>query len=216
MDGLPPSPPAEVRPASPAPADTLPPAPPTYGYAATDVRARTPREIELCDRAGSVDWLYVGGSVALTVGAAFLDADTKYEGSPAGRMIGPLAFGTTFGFTFGGGYLSLPQCSRDWINGGTPEGERRTHWPLTIAIALLAGAVAPVVQEAVNGTDGTYWSDGERASRVIVTGLTAFGGAFLPYLLPPRTWRAARELENLRLRYDTGSRAPILGYGFAF
>ncbi len=207
MDGLPPSPPAEVRPAPP---------PPTYVYAATDVRARTAREIELCDRAGSVDWLYIGGAVALNVGAGFLDAPVLKEHPLGTRMLGPIAVGTTFGFAVGGSFLALPQCSRDWINSGTPEGERRTHWPLAISLALLAGAVAPVLQAVEVGGDGTYWTDVERSSRVVLTGLTAFGGAFLPYLLPPRTWRAAKELEKLRFRYDTGLRAPIVGYGFAF
>ena len=205
MDGLPPSPPAEVR-----------PAPATYVYAATDVRARTEREIELCDRAGSVDWLYISGALALNVGAGFLDGPGLKEHPLGTRMLGPLAVGSTFGFAVGGIFLALPQCSRDWVNGGTPEGERRAHWPLAISLALLAGAVAPVVQAVEIGGDGTYWSDAERSSRVIVTGLTAFGAAFLPYLLPPSTWRAAKELENLRLRYDTGLRAPVIGYGFAF
>jgi hypothetical protein len=205
MDGLPPSPPAEVR-----------PAPATYVYAATDVRARTEREIELCDRAGSVDWLYISGALALNVGAGFLDAPVLKERSPGLRMLGPVAVGTTFGFAVGGTFLALPQCSRDWINGGTPEGERRTHWPLAISLALLAGAVAPVLQAVEIGGDNSGWSDVERSSRVVLTGVTAFGAAFLPYLLPPRTWRAAKELENLRFRYDTGLRAPVVGYGFTF
>ena len=155
--------------------------------------------------------------LALNVGAAFVDGPLLKEADGvAHRMLGPLAVGTTFGIFVSGSYLSFPRCSRDWVNGGTPEGERRSPWPIAFSLALLAGAVAPVFQAVEIGGDPNGWGDSERAGRVIVTGLAGFGGAFLPYLFPPRTYRAAKELENLHFRYDTGTRAPILGYGFAF
>jgi hypothetical protein len=202
MDGLPPSPPAEVRPA--------------YGYAATDIRPRDAQERDLCAKAGSFDWLYVGGALVLNVAAGWEDPKIANNTHMAVRMLGPAMVGTTFGFFTGGTYLALPKCSPDWIETGMPEGQVRTHWQLAISLALLAGAVAPVVQAVEIGGDADTWGDAERSTRVIVSGVTAFGAALLPYLLPPRNWRAARELENLRLRYDTGLRAPVIGYAFTF
>lgn len=51
----------------------------------------------------------------------------------------------------------------------------------------------------------------ERQARLIVAGVAGFGGALLPYLLPPKTWRAARKLEQLRIGADTAGFS--VGYG---
>jgi hypothetical protein len=50
---------------------------------------------------------------------------------------------------------------------------------------------------------------------IVAAGLAGFGGALLPYLLPPRTWRASRELMRLRLATTTAG-GPLLGYSFEF
>jgi hypothetical protein len=46
---------------------------------------------------------------------------------------------------------------------------------------------------------------------IVVAGVAGVAGAFLPYLLPPRTWAAARELEHLRVEVD-GRGDPFLGF----
>jgi hypothetical protein len=49
----------------------------------------------------------------------------------------------------------------------------------------------------------------------VVTAIIAgFGGAFLPYFVPPRTWAAARELDRIRFGAQTGG--AYLGYAVAF
>jgi hypothetical protein len=46
---------------------------------------------------------------------------------------------------------------------------------------------------------------------LVVAGVAGFAGALLPYLIPPRTWAAARELERLRFEVD-GRGNPFVGY----
>ena len=50
-----------------------PPPPPPYVYAASDSRPRQAREIELCSRASSTDWVYLAGLGAGVVGTIALD-----------------------------------------------------------------------------------------------------------------------------------------------
>ena len=50
---------------------------------------------------------------------------------------------------------------------------------------------------------------------VVTAGLAGFAGALIPYLLPPTTWSAARELEHIRAGTD-GTSALSLGYTLAF
>jgi hypothetical protein len=48
----------------------------------------------------------------------------------------------------------------------------------------------------------------------VAAGLAGFGGALLPYLLPPRTFTAARELDRVRFGYD--GRNAFASYTVAF
>ena len=43
----------------------------------------------------------------------------------------------------------------------------------------------------------------ERRFRVLGGVAGGFTGALLPYVLPPKTWRAAKELEHIRAGADT-------------
>ncbi len=42
------------------------------------------------------------------------------------------------------------------------------------------------------------------------------GGALLPYLLPPQTWRAAKELEHLRARPTEDGRGAFVSWSVRF
>ena len=59
-------------PASTTRARAAPPDRPAYVYAATDYRPRQPREIALCEKASSFDWLYTGTMAAGLVGSEYL------------------------------------------------------------------------------------------------------------------------------------------------
>src|SRR5206468_430596 len=121
--------------------DAIPP----IVYAANDQRPRGAREEDLCERASTTDWLYMGVSAAAFVGSMYVDtAYFKFREQPGVRTIGPGLVGLTWGFTLGGGYL----------------------------------------------------------------------GALLPYLLPPKTWRNAKELE--RLRVEAGKTATLVTYTVRF
>jgi hypothetical protein len=50
---------------------------------------------------------------------------------------------------------------------------------------------------------------------VVVAGIAGFAGALLPYLAPPRTWRAARELHRIRFGAD-GRGQAFLSYSAPF
>jgi hypothetical protein len=49
---------------------------------------------------------------------------------------------------------------------------------------------------------------------LVTAGLAGLGGALLPYLIPPRTWAAAQELD--RLRFETDGRGAVVRYSLAF
>ena len=125
MDAAPPSPAAN------------PPPPPAYVAAATDERPRGPREIELCEKASTPDWLYFGSGILLTAAAITLDGNVKYAKGEGVRDLGPSSVGLTWGFTLGGGYLSIPKCSPDWVGSAPPEGDvrRGRTWPIAVAFA---------------------------------------------------------------------------------
>ena len=99
-------------------------------------------------------------------------------------------------------------------------------WPLALSLALLAGATAPIVNGiAIGSCYGTAelcqgglpanWTTFEREMHVVTAGVAGFGGALLPYLLPPSTWSAARELERLRFGAD-GRGNVFVGYTVPF
>jgi hypothetical protein len=167
-----------------------------------DLYPRTERERQLCDEASHTDWLYLGALVLLDAGSiAFASNGTvKYDDSYVLRYGAPTAVGLTWGATVGGFWLALPKCSPSWVGEPPPEGGVREVWPLALSFALLAGATAPIVNGiAIGSTLPATWSDEERAAHVIVAGVAGFVGALVPYLVPPRTWSAARELERVRL-----------------
>lgn len=207
-----------------------PPPPPAYVYAPGDVSPRTAREAELCDKASRPDWLYLGGLLALDVGA-FWGGTTdafKYADSIAVRLAGPAMVGLAWGATVGGVWLALPKCDPRWVSAPAREGDVHANWPVALSLALLAGASAPIVnaiglgncanppagQQCQEGLPG-LWDTPERELHVIVAGLAGFGGALLPYLLPPRTWSSSREIEHLRFGADARGNVTI-GYAATF
>jgi hypothetical protein len=200
-------------PPSPPPSHVEAPAP--YVYAATDERPRTPREKELCKTAGTFDWLYWGTTVALATGAVLLDQFVLQSApNAAERLTGPALIGLTWGGVLGGGYLALPKCEPGLVRSPNPDGDAHPAWPAAIAIALLAGATAPLLVGIETGTGAvtTPWSTAERTGRLVTAGVAGAGGALLPYLIPPKTWRAAKELQKIRVgAVASMGTAPVSG-----
>jgi len=199
------------------PPSSPPPSPAPYAYAATDYRPRGAREIELCERASSVDWLYVAGGFVATVAAVALDNQVFQTQSAEGvRLLGPSFIGLSWGFTVGGGYLALPKCSPDFVQAAPAEGNVRADWPAAVGITLLATITAPVVVGVETGQGGVTlpWSTSERSLRLVLAGAGGAVGALLPYLLPPKTWRAKKELEHLRA--GATAHGGFVGYSMTF
>jgi hypothetical protein len=213
--------------------DTLPPAPPAQPPAAVavvstpalsapgDISPRGRREEELCATASRPDWLYLGALVVLDVGAIGFGSNgaVKYSDNFFLRYGAPFAIGLTWGATVGGAWLALPKCSPSGVGEAPPEGGVRETWPLALAFALFAGATAPVVNGIAVGDLPVTWSTEEREAHVITAAVAGFAGALLPYLVPPRTWSAARELERLRLGVGPtarGGAAGFIGYALQF
>lgn len=201
--------------------DSLPPQPPpAYAAAPSDIYPRNADEEKLCAEASHPDWFYLGGLLALDVGAIGYgsSADIKFSTSePVRTLIGPGLIGLAWGATIGGTWLALPKCEPHWVGETPPEGGVRATWPLALSLALLAGATAPIVNAIAIGSYNLplEWSTEERAMHLVVAGVAGFGGALLPYLLPPRTWAAARELDRLRFGTDGHGNAYI-GYSAVF
>jgi hypothetical protein len=197
--------------------DAAPPPPPPYVYAATDYRPRGQEDVELCRRASHVDWLYFGGSLLADVGTITLDELAfQVSGSEGVRLLGPPLVGLSWGFTVGGGYLALPKCSPDFVQAAPPEGGVRADWPMAVGLTLLATATAPVVVGIETGVGPVTlpWSTTERSLRLVFAGAGGLVGALLPYLLPPKTWRAAKELEHLRAGATV--HGGFVGYAVSF
>jgi hypothetical protein len=180
-----------------------------------DIYPRGTRETELCDRASHPDWLYLGGLTAIAAGGLAYGSTSSVRDSSslAVRMLNPGVVGLTWGTLVGGVWLALPQCNGHWVATSPREGNVRATWPLALSLALLAGATAPIIDGIVVGQDfpppgvpsNNYypgWTTLEREMHLVTAGIAGFGGALLPYLLPPRTWSAARELERLRFGAD--------------
>jgi hypothetical protein len=184
-----------------------------------DIYPRTPEEKRLCDKASSPDWLYLGGSVAAVVASVFVDRrlnaiekPANLEGfytikEPGVRLIGPPLVGLSWGFLLGGMYLALPKCDPRWIGEAPREGSVRRTWPVALSLAALAGLSAPFFMGVEQGFDVlSAAAVSERQARVFLSAGLGFGGALLPYLLPPKTWRAAKKLETLRAEpYQDGA-----------
>jgi hypothetical protein len=205
---------------APIPVDAAPPpsppSPPAYVVAATDERPRGPREIELCKKASTPDWLYFGSGLLLTAAAITLDNEEKYATTPQVRDLGPAAVGLTWGFTLGGGYLSIPKCSPDYVRSPPPEGEVRTDWQVAAVFAALAGLTAPIIMGTEIGGQPEGWSNGERVTRIFLSSGMGIVGALVPYLLPPKTWRAAKELERIRAGATEDGRGAFVSWGARF
>lgn len=204
-----------MEPATPPPLPHGAEVAPMPAPAATDIYPRDAREMDLCTRASHPDWLYMAVQPFLVAGAIALDSQgLKYQDSAFVRTLGPASVGLTWGFLVGGIYLALPKCSPHWVRSDPAEGDVRASWPMAVAMAMFAGATAPIVVGIETGPTPTSWTTEERAGRIITAGLVGFGGALLPYLLPPKTWRAAKELQNLRA--TVSQEGAYVSYGFAF
>jgi hypothetical protein len=211
---------------SAAAVDALPPPPPPI-VAPGEIYPRNSREEDLCKKASHPDWVYLGGLLALDVAGIWAGSsfDIKYSDSIPIRMTGPVMIGVTWGATLGGAWLALPRCSPEWVSSTPREGNVRVTWPVALSLALLAGATAPIVNGIAIGTfcaapacQGGLpadWTTFEREMHVVAAGLSGFGGALLPYLLPPRTLSAARELDRLRVGAD-GRGNVFVGYAASF
>lgn len=208
MDALPADPPAEVAPAPPPSVSAVATAP-----GPGDLYGRTPRERELCQRASHPDWLYLGVSVAAVAGAIYADGTVKYK-EPELRALGAGAVGASWGFLVGGFRLALAQCSPTWIGEPSREDGARREWPLALAFAVLAGATAPMVMGIEQGFIPPQWTVPERQARLFIAGGVGFGAALLPYLIPPTSWSASRELHKLRVYGD--EKSGFVGYGTSF
>jgi hypothetical protein len=177
-----------------------------------------PRERELCATASHPDWLYLVGLLAIDAGGIWFGSSStvKYATSVPLSYAGPAAIGLTWGATVGGGWLLLPKCSPEWVTESPREGPARADWPIALALALLSGATAPIVNGIAIGYDlPPSWSTGERVLHVVTAGVAGFVGALVPYLLPPRTWSAAKELERIRITAD-GRSGTFVRYAVEF
>lgn len=180
-----------------------PPAPAATGArpppAATDLYPRDAEERKLCDKASTPDWLYMAIPPVLVAGAIVLDSQgLKYQENAFLRTLGPASVGLTWGFMVGGTYLALPKCSPTYVSTIPVEGDVRATWPMAFALAMFAGATAPVIVGIETGPLPPSWTTVERSMRLVTAGLVAFGSALLPYLLPPKTWRAMKQLQDIR------------------
>ncbi len=210
-------------------------------YAASDSRPRQSREIELCERASTTDWVYLTGLIGGLVGSVALDtavfrqagARRESEGEsyeawqaritgdasyPAVRTFGAGLVGLSTGALIGGMYLALPKCDRAFAYGPPPEGSARSVWPTALTLALASAALGPIIVAVETGAPygrTLEWEVSERAVHFVVPAFTGFAGALLPYLLPPKTWRAAREIERIRAG-ATAQGGAYVGYTLRF
>ena len=183
--------------------------------AATDNYARSERERDLCETASKPDWLYLTIPFALSAGAVVLDSLVmKYDPNEAVRDLGPALVGLTWGTFIGAFWPSMPKCQSHYVTTAPPEGDVRASWPVAFAFALLAGATAPVVDYIAIGPVPDAWGNAERVSRIVISGTIAFGAAFIPYLIPPRTVWAARQLQHLRA--SVSAQSSFVSYTFQF
>jgi hypothetical protein len=199
----------------PGPAAPPPPDPPPYVYAANDIHPRTAREIELCNTASHFDWIYSGTlltGVATSVWANIQPLKNSKE--PGLRLLGPGIVGLTWGAFLTGSYLSLPKCDPNWVEGPGPEGNIRATWPIATVLTLLAGVSAPFIDYSFLGPIKTKWPVPERGARIFIAGGAGIVGALIPFVLPPSTWRAKKEIEKLRVEGTLGGAS--IGYVTSF
>jgi hypothetical protein len=204
VDAAPPAPPA-LHSTPPVTQASEGPGASPFAPAATDERPRDDQERRLCEKASHPDWYYLAGLAVLDAGAIFVESQTKNfrvakpdegdSGNRAVRFLGPLSMGFMWGATLSGGYLSLSKCSMDWVRSAPPEGDVRSPVPFAIALAMIAGATAPIF---------------------LAAGGMGVVGSLLPYLLPPRTWSGARELMHLRAETTPDMKGAFVSYSARF
>ena len=184
-------------------------------YAANDNAPRGAREIELCKRASSFDWLYAGAGVVSTIAAEYVNLQAlKPQEEPGVRLIGPGLIGLTWGFTLQGSYLSLPKCDPQWAYGPPPEGNVRVDWPLALTISMVAVVTSPAMDYVFLGAVPQHWTVLERGSRIGIAMATGLGGSLIPFVLPPTTWAARKEIERIRVNGTVGG--AFVSYGLTF
>jgi hypothetical protein len=184
---------------------------------AAPYRPATREEAELCRTASRFDWAYLGSLVLVDAGTIVLDSQVLQPASQPGvRLVGPALVGLSWGWTVGGAYLTLPQCSMDFARGAPVEGTTRTEWPLALSFTLLAAATAPAIVgiETGEGNQTLAWSPAERVMRLVIAGATGIVGSVMPYVLPPATWRAARKLDHLHAAPT--AHGALLSYAVVF
>jgi hypothetical protein len=180
----------------------LPPQPDVapYVYAASDIRPRQTKEIELCEKASHFDWQYTGTFMLGFFASIYANiGHLKHSSEPGVRLIGPGLVGFTWGGFLSGGYLSLPKCDPLYAEGPPPEGNIRTIWPLATAISVVSGVTGPIMDYAFLGPVGKSWSVPERSARVFIGAAFGVIGSLFPYVLPPKTWSARKEIDRMRI-----------------
>ncbi|HEY8079364.1 MAG TPA: hypothetical protein VIF62_34775, partial [Labilithrix sp.] len=90
----------------------------------------------------------------------------------------------------------------------------RSNIPIAAAISLLATITAPAMDFVFLGAEKPEWHDWERSTRVFLGMGTGLAGSLFPYLVPPKTWAAKKEIERIRL--STVSGGPFLSYAVSF
>jgi hypothetical protein len=200
-------------------APSLPPSPasdpPGYVYAATDLRPRQTREIELCKKASDFDWLYTGTMfTGALVGLLLSSGPIKQGQSAPVRLLGPATSGFFWGGFLSGGYLALPKCDPLWAGGPPPEGDIRASWPMALTIAMVSIATAPAMDYIFLGPVPSSWPVPERSARVFVSMGASALGALFPYVVPPKTWAARQEIDRIRVMPVEGG--AVMGWSGVF
>lgn len=198
-------------------AQVSPAEPPVAHLAASQLGPATAEEALLCAQASTVDWAYLGAMVLADAGTIVLDSQVfQSSGQAAVRLVGPGLVGLSWGWSIGGAYLTLPQCSPWHAPGHPPEGGARSLAPLTLSFSVLAAVMAPVIVgvETGEGSSTLVWSPAERVMRLVIASATGVVGSVMPYALPPRPWRALRRLEHLQV--GATAHGATLGYAVRF
>ena len=78
----------------------------------------------------------------------------------------------------------------------------------------MAEVTAPAIDYIFLGAVPMSWSDTERSTRLFLAMGTGLVGSLVPYVLPPKTWSAKKEIDRIRLGEVAGG--PFVSYGFVF